>query len=69
MKKENIIKQFKDYLEEHKDKTEDKETIVNNFFSDIFYEMQDEKDLDQVNEAEEQIRKELNLWTSIIKCL
>ena len=61
MKKENIIKQFKDYLEEHKDKTEDKETIVNNFFSDIFYEMQDEKDLDQVNEAEEQIRKELNL--------
>lgn len=69
MKKEKIIKQFKDYLEEHKKDTEDLETIVNDFFSDIFYEMQDEDDLNEVNEAEDEIRKELNLWTTIIKCL
>ena len=61
MKKEELIKQFKDYLEEHKDEAEDKETIVNDFFSNIFYDIQDEQDLDQVNEAEEEIRKELNL--------
>lgn len=58
MKKEDIIKQFKEYLEANKG-IEDKETIINNFFSNIFYEMQDEKDLEQVNEAEEEIRKEL----------
>ena len=58
MKKEDIIKQFKEYLEANKE-IEDKETIINNFFSNIFYEMQDEEDLEQVNEAEEEIRKEL----------
>ena len=58
MKKEDIIKQFKEYLEANKG-IEDKETIINNFFSNIFYEMQDEEDLEQVNEAEEEIRKEL----------
>lgn len=58
MKKEDIIKQFKEYLEANKG-IKDKETIINNFFSNIFYEMQDEEDLDQVNEAEEEIRKEL----------
>ena len=58
MKKEDIIKQFKEYLEANKE-IEDKETIINNFFSNIFYEMQNEEDLEQVNEAEEEIRKEL----------
>lgn len=58
MKKEDIIKQFKEYLEANKG-IEDKETIINNFFSNIFYEMQDEEDLEQVNEAEAEIRKEL----------
>ena len=58
MKKEDIIKQFKEYLEANKG-IEDKETIINNFFSNIFYNMQDEEDLEQVNEAEEEIRKEL----------
>ena len=68
MKKEEIIKQFKDYLKTTEET--DKETIVNDFFSNIFYDIQDEQDLDQVNEAEEEeIRKELNLWTTIIKCL
>ena len=60
MKKENIIEQFKNYLEEQKE-NEDKEVIVNNFFSDIFYEIEGQEDLDEVNEAEEEIRKELNL--------
>lgn len=67
MKKEEIIKQFKDYLKTTEET--DKETIVNDFFSNIFYDIQDEQDLDQVNEAEEEIRKDLGLWTIIIKCL
>lgn len=67
MKKEEIIKQFKDYLKTTEET--DKETIVNDFFSNIFYDIQDEQDLDQVNEAEEEIRKDLGLWTTIIKCL
>ena len=59
MKKEEIIKQFKDYLKTTEET--DKETIVNDFFSNIFYDIQDEQDLDQVNEAEEEIRKDLGL--------
>lgn len=63
MKKEDLIKQFKKYLEANKD--EDKETVVNSFFSSVFYDIQDEEDLEQVNEAEEEIRKELSLWSTI----
>ena len=70
MNKYEIKKDFYEYKEEYKEEYKDLglEQLVNDFFSNIFYEMQDEEDLNEVNEAEEEIRKELNLWTTIIKC-
>ena len=65
MKKYEIIKDFNEYKKEYKEDYKDLglEQLVNDFFSNIFYEIQDEEDLNEVNEAEEEIRKELGLWT------
>lgn len=59
MKREEIIKDFKAYLEANKQ--EDLEEVVNDFFSNLFYDLEDENDLNEVNEAEATIRKELGL--------
>ena len=58
MSKDEIIKEFQKeygldaayYVDEH----------INMFFSDLFYEAENEEDLDALNEAEEYIRNLFN---------
>lgn len=58
MSKDEIIKEFQKeygldaayYVDEH----------INIFFSDLFYEAENESDLEALNEAEEYIRKLFN---------
>lgn len=58
MSKDDLINQFKKFLEfndyEEKDVDED---LINEFFTDVFYDVEDEKDIDASNDAEEEIRR------------
>ena len=57
---QNTLKQFEEFLknEEYDEVTDE---VVNEFFTDIFYNIDTEEELDAINEAEAQIRQKYGL--------
>ena len=55
---EGIIKDFELYLFEENIKIKDvDENVINNYCSELFYDLEDEEDLDRLNQIEDVIRK------------
>lgn len=56
-KEEKILKDFRTYLEDNgysEDEVDD--DLINEYCTDLFYDLEDEEDLDNLNETEEIIR-------------
>lgn len=55
---EDIIKDFELYLFGENIKIKDvDENVINNYCSELFYDLEDEEDLDRLNQIEDVIRK------------
>ena len=56
-KEEKVLKDFRTYLEDNgysEDEVDD--DLINEYCTDLFYDLEDEEDLDNLNETEEIIR-------------
>lgn len=59
LKKDDIISGFEDYLKELDE--EANELNLSDYMTDIFYDLEDEDDMNEANEAEEELKKKYNL--------
>lgn len=59
LKKDNIISGYESYLEEIGEEAD--ELNLSDYMTDIFYDLEDEDDMNEANEAEEELRKKYNL--------
>lgn len=64
-KEEEILKDFKTYLEDNGYSEKDVDgQIINEYCTDLFYDLEDEEGLDNLNETEEVIRNHYNCFDS-----
>lgn len=58
---DDIVEGFEQYIKERGVSTECIEDAINDYFTDLFYDIEDENDLDTINNAEHTIRAKYNL--------
>lgn len=59
LRKEDIINGYESYLEEIGEEAD--ELNLSDYMTDIFYDLEDEDDMNEANEAEEELKKKYNL--------